>query len=317
VQLNFFSNNPTIEPQGELLETWQAHYAWRTAPPAGPEVLKLLTKSLPESFSAPAPGQLWLLKNELDGPDEDGLYLNMPMVLIISASNLKFEVMQTAPFSDLMGPTDIYLSDDDGFVEPWNRFTLPPKALKEYRGKLEPGLLERIKTANPWRPISSGLDWEEAFWRLERQVAEAARQRAAVWQYASASSPSKIETIWNNPRQLAVELIPPSTTWRLPLAAASKESVGISFRTPDGWKLGVANITGVIEENGWVTLKGELKAPGNYSMDAFFALVKQEGGEANLPEKIQFTPPFFELEFASVESFNPNQLQLLVISYGA
>jgi hypothetical protein len=312
--LDIFNKNLKIgPPQPELLKAWQAHYSWRTAPP---EILAAPAKRAPEPPApAPAPGQMWRLEKQLDGPDEDGCRLNMPTVLIISASRAKLEVMQTAPFVELMRIGDIYLGDDEGFVEPWNRFTLPPGVLSEYRGAVAPGLLDRIRAADPARPRSSGLDWEEAFLDLEIRVAEAARQRAAVWQCAPVSWRERIETGWRALKERAMELIPPTADFGGLLTAASEESVEVVFQTPAGLKTGVAQITGVIEEEGWVALKGRLSAPDNISMDAFFAEVKIEGGKAAPPEEVIFEAPFFELGFSSVEPFSPTRLRLLVISY--
>jgi hypothetical protein len=307
-------------PHPGLLAAWQAHCDWRTSLPARPELLTALSGLGPGvAAPEPAPGQLWHLSEQLNGPDEDGRRLAMPTVLIVSTIRSRLEVMQTAPFTELMGRCDIYLGEDEGFVEPWNSFNLPSGVLSEYRGAVHPDLLERIRKADRTRPHSFAMDWEEAFQNLEIEVAEAAGRRAAVWQCAPASwresSAAQLETAWRALEDWFWKFLPPAALSDGLLTAASGEELEVLFMTPAGRKTGTARITGVHEEDGWVTVKGELTAPGDCSMDALFAWTQNAESVRHPAAKIWFAAPFFELECAPTAPFNLARLCLSVVSY--
>jgi hypothetical protein len=312
MSLDIFNNSfKAAHHQPDLLEAWEAHYCWRTTPHFSSEIVSLLAKG---SVPAVEPGQLWDLNQKLNGPNDDGLHLNLPTVLILFVSDYRLTVIPTAPFVELMGHSDIYLNDDEGFVEPWNRFTLPLEALEGYRGSISIGLLERIRAANTAWPSSTGFDWEEAFFNLESDLTKTAVQRAAVWKFLPTSWQDRLETFWSSLKELAWELKPSMIGHEI-LTAASKESVGVIYRTQSGTTLGTATITGILEENGQLNIKGTLISSRALSMDALFAWIETKSDQVKTPETVFFKAPYFELEFTSVETYDRIRLQLLVLSY--
>jgi hypothetical protein len=319
MNLDIFKKSFDAPPQPELLEAWQAHFAWRTAPKTKDKALnRLIGELIPPTPPLPSAGQLWSLKRELDGPNEDGRHLNMPVALILSVVGSKLQVMATAPFYELMGSGDIWLGEDEGFVETWNRFTLPLGALGEFRGEVSQELLERIRATKPVRPHTSGLDWEEAFLNLESEIAEAACFRAAIRQCATAPLLDRLgEFFWTKFRELAAVLLPSAGDLGAPLTAASGKSVAAFFRTPKGFKTGAAKITGILDDNGLTAIKGTLSPPDDFSMDALFVWRETTKDESLTPEKVLFDSPSFEIEFLSDNSFDLSELKLLVVSYGA
>ena len=297
----------------ELLEAWKAHFEWRTSIPARKTATN--PHEISEAVSAAAPGQLWRLKRLLDGFDADGRWLNMPTVLLLSRSETSLEAVVTAPFAELMGGGDVYLGEDEGFAESWNRLALPQNALGERQGTIEPGLLELVKSMDSAFPARSGADWEDAFFLLETDVAEAARQRVSALAFAPAGWLKELGNVWAGVKNFASAMLPPAP---VAFAAASEgQTLSVTYLTNGGLMSGSALVTGLRREEGLISLKGELSGPVGFPMDAFFACLETESGEKEQPLRSVFTPPFFALDFEAAEPFSLSLLRLLVVSYGA
>ncbi|MDR1298485.1 MAG: hypothetical protein LBO05_14225 [Deltaproteobacteria bacterium] len=133
----------------------------------------------------------------MDGEADNGLHFAMPTVLILNASDILFEVAQTAFDTEFMVRGDMDLGVGDGFVENWNRYLLPFGAFRGYQGTISKRQLEIIKSkeVDGFEFPSTG---SKKFRYLEELVAAEACRRAAVWHHADQS--------WRDNFSLSMEL---------------------------------------------------------------------------------------------------------------
>lgn len=94
-----------------------------------------------------APGQIWSLKQDLAAWDEDGRYLRPPFVLLLERlpEDMAWRVAQICPETALLGPDDVLLPGEDGFVEPWCDYALTDAFLANYQGQISKELLTTVQ----------------------------------------------------------------------------------------------------------------------------------------------------------------------------
>lgn len=102
--------------------------------------------------SAPTPkaGQLWLVDETKGGWDSDGFYYNSPVVMILEI--LPYHVVRVAQFSHYLafaGEDDVRTDGFyDGFVEPWNIYSLPIGWLERCIGNVGEKIVIRTREAH-------------------------------------------------------------------------------------------------------------------------------------------------------------------------
>jgi hypothetical protein len=134
----------------------------------------------------PQAGELWTVKNSLAGWGEKARYYSSPIILIVRRlPSGRLDVMQVYDDGAMSGPEDIYLLPEyEGFVEPWNRYTLDPSDLAFAVGAASPQVLEQClnpSTAPGDNRVEPGsllwffrnLEIETGFFFAEQSVARA------------------------------------------------------------------------------------------------------------------------------------------------
>lgn len=135
---------------------------------------------------APQAGELWSVENSLAGWGVKSRYYSPPIVLIVRClPSSRVDVMQVYDDEAMSGPGDIHLLPEyEGFVEPWNRYTLDPSDLAFAVGTASPQVLEQCQKApsapedNMVQPGSllwffRNLEIETGFFFAEQSVAKA------------------------------------------------------------------------------------------------------------------------------------------------
>ncbi len=98
----------------------------------------------------PEPGQVWSIKQDLEGWDDEYRYFNSVMVLIIELNRDLQAVKVSQLYSDLtlMGSDDVYLGQDLGFAQPWNIYTLALEDLGTFWQKTDLTAVNEVKKAS-------------------------------------------------------------------------------------------------------------------------------------------------------------------------
>jgi len=87
----------------------------------------------------PEPGQVWAIKKTLGQWSEDGYFYSPPNILILEKLDDKngFRVAQIYFDKRLMDDGDVWLSDQFGFAQGWNIYTIHRKVLDCWLGDLD------------------------------------------------------------------------------------------------------------------------------------------------------------------------------------
>lgn len=342
-------SGPERELARERLAAWQGLYALRTAAPLGVKdtgsetaaawenALSVLAGALPAPRRPePAAGQVWSLTPDLDGLDELGRYLRMPLVLVLHATH-HVRVALCCPETALAAEGDVLLPDDSGreigFVEPWNVRTLPRSALGECWAEVGEETAHTVRElASRLSPADENLadqaDWRSAFLALEHDLGQACEQRALILHVAAQRRPglleqlrTKVHGVFANLHDALGDLLGDLGRPLQPaLAADGDHIVGLLVLGENGSvEHHQAEITGWVVENGMLHLDGRLCLPDDVEPSFLVVTFTSDG---NAPEQIM-EPLAGDREF-SVELPLPNgadavsmdQIALTAFCYG-
>ena len=170
-----------------------------------------LVPSLPAPTAPePAPGQIWSLSPQLDGWDEQGRYLRMPLVLLVSTEgNIRGAFCCSEPA--LSGALDVPLGAGFGFAEAWNIRTLPRLALGKCWESVDSELVQEVLQGSREVLPPAQTSWEESFQMLERETGEICERRALVLHLAKLQRPSPLaraQSLFANLTQALRDLLP-------------------------------------------------------------------------------------------------------------
>lgn len=234
-----------IECAREQREAWNLLFEERTAPPGMDTVgldWKALTEALARKLPAPsrpdpAPGQVWSLSGDMDGPDEEGQYRRMPPVLLVSTAHGIRGALCCSQL-DLAGELDVPLGEDLGFAESWNLVNLPFLVLRECLHTVDDEIVEEVRRLSSRFPPMPDTDWREAFDLFERETARLCEQRSLVLHLAFVKKPSLLNKAagWLSDLGQALEKLIPEPDDRLvpALAADGARKVGVCVLGRDG-----------------------------------------------------------------------------------
>lgn len=95
----------------------------------------------------PESGQVWSIKRDLEGWDDEYRYFNTPLILIIEVNEHLHAVKVAQIYSDtiLIGPDDVYMDEEIGFAQPWNVYTLNFDDLGYCWYNIDMALVDKVK----------------------------------------------------------------------------------------------------------------------------------------------------------------------------
>lgn len=138
----------------------------------------------------PSAGQVWSLKRKLDGWGANNRYYKAPMVLILEALKGEFEdfgVAQVYSDRELMDAGDVWLSEELGFAESWNIYSISRNDLEFCWGEVSHEVGQKVLGgAEELLPISDEDGIIALFRNLETDLGShcilhsAARQRTII-----------------------------------------------------------------------------------------------------------------------------------------
>lgn len=99
----------------------------------------------------PKTGELWAVKENLEGWGEKGRYYNAPVVLVVEIPGSRVvSVLQIHDDIHFSGPGDLQLFPEfEGFAESWNRYSLCVDDLAFPLGSISPDKLNSLNGASP------------------------------------------------------------------------------------------------------------------------------------------------------------------------
>jgi hypothetical protein len=98
---------------------------------------------------SPLPGEVWSIDPALAGWGPKNRFYNPPLVLVLEQGRESNHVLVCQLYWDteLLGPDDIYISDEIGFAEAWNTYSFCADDLDKCLGKVPDDELESIRLA--------------------------------------------------------------------------------------------------------------------------------------------------------------------------
>lgn len=265
----------------------------------------------------PAPGQVWSLKQELGGWNEDGEYLHPPLVVLVSSVKESVRAVPCCPANGLALEFDVELGHGLGFAEHWNAINLPARALDRCFLTLDAGVVKGIESRMEAAMPEAASTWRRHMRVLEGRVAAAMRDRAILLAMVQETSPARsladtlVEKFENIGEALRQTFFPPEHAF-----ARGAE------RTYTLWSLGGARCERALEITGWIHndqglhVSGRLDLPDQATVMTVFATLDVEGGIVEPMSKDVFER-FFVMTFPACPRAEPDALRLAAVACGA
>jgi hypothetical protein len=298
----------------ELLSSEKGDEAWA-------DLARKLASNLPSPRTPPVrPGQIWTLRNDLEGWDAVGLYPRTPLVLVLSMIG-GIQVAPVCPETSLAGERDVLLGEGFGFAESWNRFTLPPSSLRECLRTIENARLQEVlKQADETLPEST-TDLRRAFENLERHAADTFEKRALAWDIAHTSKEIKRLDLshWKNTfLETLRALFPVPSVGEAAVAADDTRSIPLQFfRSPlHQIEHCRASLTDLRSGREGVHVTGKLLLPEGVIPSLLYGWIKQADGDDVEATRADMAEHYFSLDFPGLENLDEKDLRLAAVCYG-
>ena len=167
------------------LKSCRACREWQENISADLKALKNDLSTLKQLYSLPtgkepAPGQVWSVNKRVGGWGARHQHYNPPFVLILQELPRK-ELFVAQIYSDdlLMGGDDLWLGEEIGFAEPWNRYPLSKVDLDQLLAEVD-GVRTAAVASND-RPYP-GMEYDSPLWhfrQIEKEIGEAISIRSS------------------------------------------------------------------------------------------------------------------------------------------
>lgn len=101
-----------------------------------------------KAVNKPQAGQVWVLRKELARWGNDGYFYSPPNVLLLDVpgDTQNLHIAQLYTDKRLMGDGDVWLSDQFGFAQSWNCYSIPRNALECWLGTVSESLVSEVAT---------------------------------------------------------------------------------------------------------------------------------------------------------------------------
>jgi|GEM_PF-4718086 len=283
-----------------------------------------LARELASALSPPhvppvRPGQIWTLQKELEGWDAEGHYLRTPQVLVLSTES-GVQVVPVCSEASLADKGDVFLSEDAGFAESWNRFTIPLSSLRECLKTVEGVRLQETLGQSTQGFPEAATDLRRAFEELEAQMAETLEKRALVWKAASSSNVAKKIDFkeWKNTfSQFLRTLFTLPSLGEATVAADDGLTVPLQFLRAPTFQVeqGRASLTDVRSDEKGVHVAGELLLPEGVIPSLLYGWIENSHGDVETI-RADMAGLYFALDFHGLMELDERNLRLAAICYG-
>ena len=294
----------------ELMAGGEGDEAWA-------DLARHLASSLPSPRTPRVrPGQVWSLRDDLEGWDGNGLYLRTPQVLILSRRG-GIQVVPICPETKLAGERDVFLADM-GFAEAWNRFTLPRTSLRECWGSVADARLREVLEQTHQALPEAQTDLRHAFLNLERYMADTFQKRALAWALSQRRKQEKgfVFRNWYNMMETLRDLFPVPSLGEMAVAADDSRTIPLQIIEGDQTKHYRAALTGWIKDEDGIHVSGKLLLPEGAAPSVFVAWLEQKGGEVVEAVGLELIDLYFHINFPTLEDVTENDLRLVAVRYG-
>jgi len=294
----------------ELLADGGGHEAWS-------DLAKHLASRLPSPQIPPVrPGQVWTLRDDLEGWDGNGQYLRAPQVLVLSRRR-GIQVVPICPETNLAGERDVFLTDM-GFAEAWNRFTLPRTSLGECWGSVEDARLQEVLRQSFQAVPEAQTDLRHAFLNLERYMADTFQKRALALALSQTRKQEKglVLRHWYNMMETLRNLFPVPSLDNMAVAADDRRTIPLQIIENHETKCHRATLTSWITDEDGIHVSGKLLLPEGAAPSVFLAWLDRKGEDAVSTVRSELIDLYFHMDFPVIENVSENDLRLVAVVYG-
>jgi len=241
-------------------------------------------------------------------------------VLILSKHG-GIRTVPVCPETKLAGERDVFLGEEMGFAEAWNRLTLPELSLRECWGTVDEVRLQEAQAQACHTLPEAKTDLRRAFENLERHVAGAFEKRALVWALSQAREPKReidLRPLFGRIRETLRAWFPSPLPVEIPVGADDRRTIPLRFcRTDtaeeDHYR---ATITSWILDEDGIHVSGKLLLPEGAVPSLLYAWLERNDEETVEAARSDIADIYFHLNFPKLEDVVENDLRLVAISYG-
>lgn len=143
-----------------------------------------------KAVNKPQAGQVWVLKKKLARWGNDGYFYAPPNVLLLDVpgDTQNLHIAQLYTDKRLMGDGDVWLSDQFGFAQSWNCYSIPRNALECWLGTVSESLVSEVATRAAMNMQPPAVDSIISFFReMETAVGLSAVQAMEAVKAAESS----------------------------------------------------------------------------------------------------------------------------------